>query len=85
VTSQAPRAGTQLTGAAARSRASAGCGSASRAASVTRAAGVFGAGTLEHYGLGQSGRAGHRKASAEVEKIAETVSVPPSPFGIKLF
>ncbi len=54
-------AGTQLTGAAARSRASAGCGSASRSASVTRAAGVFDAGTLEHDGPGPSGRAGQQE------------------------
>src|SRR6266496_6770331 len=39
VTSQLPRTGTQLTGAAARNRASAGCGSVSRPASVTRPAG----------------------------------------------
>ena len=56
VTSQAPRAGTQLTGAAARSRASAGCGSASRSASVTRSAGVFGAGTLTTGARGVSAR-----------------------------
>ena len=35
VTSQAPRTGTQEAGALARSRASTGCGSASRSASVT--------------------------------------------------
>lgn len=38
VTSQAPRTGTQATGAVARSRASTGCGSVSSAATVTAAA-----------------------------------------------
>jgi len=42
VTSQAPRTGTQQTGAAARSRASTGCGSDSRSDSVTHSAGVSG-------------------------------------------
>ena len=52
VTSQAPRTGTQLTGAAARSRASTGCGSVSRSASVTRLAAEPGAGTLNPPGPG---------------------------------
>jgi hypothetical protein len=56
VTSQAPREGTQLTGAVARSRASAGCGSASRSASVTESAGVFGAGTLNRRRWGRRRR-----------------------------